>query len=327
MRTRRTFLALAGALVASAVCRPALSQVGERAARLVVGFPPGGIPDVVARLLAERLQGGYASAVIVENRPGAAGRIAVEAVKTARGDGNTMLVTPNPMITLYPHVYQALSYDPLRDLAAVSTLCSYPLAFSTGPAVPAEVRGIADFVQWASRQGAAVPYASSAPGSTLHFAGMLFARAAGIELTHIPYKGGVAAIQDVLGGRLPLVITSLPVAVPHARSGRLRTLAVTGRERSAALPEVPTLGESGYAGLDLKDWIGIFLPASASPETVARLNAAVREALKSSELSSALAKQMVEPGGTTPAEAAALVQAEHRMWRPIVKASGFVADD
>ena len=332
MTSRRSFLAVSAAGIASAnlaVAAPAFAQfLGGKPVRLVVGFPAGGTVDAVARLVAERLRERYASTVIVENKPGAAGRIAVEAVKNGPADGSVILITPNPMITLYPHVYRKLSYDPLRDLVAVTTLSGFPAALSVGPAVPVGIKTLSDLVDWLRTNPKARTYGSSAAGSTLHFIGLVFGRNAGIDLTHVSYKGGgVAAIQDTLGGHLPFVITSAPVIIPHVRAGKLRALATTGTERSLALPDVPTFKESGYTGLEMRDWFGMFLPSGTSREIVDRLSFDVREVLKSKEVRDGLAKLSIEPEGATPAETERLVRAEYRMWIPIVQASGFVAEE
>ena len=186
MMSRRSFVAASAAglmLTTMAATQRAFGQLAEKPVRIVVGLPPGGPPDAVARLVAERLRERYAIGVIVENRPGAAGRLAPEVVKNSPPDGSTMLITPSPMMTLYPHVYRKLSYDPLRDLAPVTTLCSYALALSIGPAVPANVRQLDDLVTWLRAHPKQALYGSSATGSTLHFIGLIFGRAAGLELT------------------------------------------------------------------------------------------------------------------------------------------------
>jgi tripartite-type tricarboxylate transporter receptor subunit TctC len=330
MRTRRRFLlgsAAALGWASTAWPRSALGQAIGKPARVLVGFPPGGGADIVARQLAERLRGGYAPAVVVENRAGAGGRIAVEAAKNAEADGSTILVSPNPMITLYPHIYRKLAYDPVRDLVPVTSICSFPLVLVAGPGVPAEVKTARDLVRWAKANPRQASYATSATGSTQHFVGVMFARAADVELTHVGYKGGGQAMPDLLGGQLPLMIGTPPSIMASLQAGKLRALAVTGTQRSPLLPEVPTFGELGYAGLDMKDWFGVYLPSKTSNETVARLNAAVREAIRSKEMAEALTKVAVEGGGESPAECASLIAAESRMWAAIVKASGFVGED
>jgi tripartite-type tricarboxylate transporter receptor subunit TctC len=330
MPTRREFIRSAAASVfcaGTSAAYNAFAQVIAKPARLIVGFPPGGVPDVVARHIAERLRGTYAPAIIVENKPGAGGRIGVEALKNAEPDGSAILVTVNPMITIYPHVYPKLSYDPLRDLVPVTTLGSFPLLLVAGPGLPAEITSVAALVQWAKKHPDQASYGSSAAGSTQHFVGSMFAQAAGIKLTHVAYKGGAIAVQNLLGGQLPMAVVTPSTSIAHLRAGRLRAFATSGPNRSALLPDVPTFKEAGYADLVVEDWVGMFVPARTSAEIIAKLNGVVREALKSGETREAFAKLMIDPGGESPEECAKRVIAEHRMWGPIVKASGFVGDD
>jgi tripartite-type tricarboxylate transporter receptor subunit TctC len=330
MHARRRFVlgsAAALAWASGGLSRVVIAQAAGRPIRIVVGFPPGGGADIVARQLAERLRGTYAPAVVVENRPGAGGRIAVEAVRSGDGDGSTILVSPNPMITLYPHIYRKLAYDPVRDLAPVTSICSFPLLLVAGPGLPGDVKSASDFVRWAKLNPRQASYGTSAPGSTQHFIGEMFARAAGVGLTHVGYKGGGQAMQDLLGGQLPMMVATPPTIISQLQAGKVRALAVTGTGRFPLMPEVPTFGESGYAGLEMKDWFGVFLPSKTPADTVARLNAAVREAIGSREMTEAFAKMAVEAGGESPQESARMIAAESSMWSAIVKASGFVADD
>lgn len=330
MVTRRNALVVAAAGMTSAIlghAPRAWPQGTGKIARIVVGFPPGGSVDVIARHLGERLRGTHAASVIVENKPGAGGRIAAEGFKHAEPDGHTILLTPNPMITLYPHIYRKLAYDPLRDFSAVSSVCNFPLVLVAGPAVPAEVKSIEALVNWARRNPAKAAYGTSAAGSTQHFIGSVFARGAGIELTHVAYKGGGQAMPDLLSGQLPMLIGTPPNVMPNVRSGKLRVLAATGPGRSSLLPEVPTFKEVGFADLEVTDWMGMFVPARTSPDLVAKLNAAVREAVQSKEVADAFARIMVEPSTDSAAECARRVSEEHRMWGAVVKASGFVGED
>jgi tripartite-type tricarboxylate transporter receptor subunit TctC len=326
MPSRRHLLAATATTVCCvAICTvgPARAQRLVKPSRIVVGFPPGGAPDVVARLTADGLRGPYAPSVIVENKPGAGGRIAVEAVKFGETDGSAMLVTPNPIITIYPHVYRKLSYDPLHDLTPVTSLCSYSLVLSAGPGLPASVKSLADLVGWCKAHPASASFGTPAAGSTLHFIGVVFASAAGVELQHVPYRGGAEVVTDLVGGRIPLAITPPAPVVPHIRAGRLRALATTGAERSPVLPEVATFKEAGYPQLAIKDWIGLFVPAKTPSDKVELLNGLARAALKSREVTDAYATLMMESSSESPRESSLMVEAEYEMWRPIVKASGF----
>ncbi len=308
--------------------QPVRAQLIAKPARIVIGFPPGGVSDVVARQLAERLRGTYAPSVIVDNRPGAGGRIGAEAVKNADPDGATMLVTPSPMITIYPLVYRKLSYDPLRELAPVMILGSFPVVMVAGPGLPAEIQSVPEAMRWAKANPNLASYGTSAAGSTLHFTGVMLARSANVEMTHVPFKGGGPSLQAILGGQIPFAFMTPPTMVSQYRAGKVRALAISGAQRSSVLPDVPTMKEAGYAEIDVKDWVGVFVPAKTPPDIVAKLNAALRDALKTPEMIDAFAKQMIEPvPALSPEETARQVQAEHRMWAPVVKASGFVSDE
>ena len=263
MPTRREFIRSAAASVFSAgttAAHDAFAQVVAKPVRLLIGFPPGGIPDVVARHLADRMRSTYAPTIIVENKPGAGGRIGVDALKSAEPDGRAILVTPNPMITLYPHVYPKLSYDPLRDIVPVTTLGSFPLLLVVGPGLPADINTISALVQWAKRHPDQASFGSSAAGSTQHLIGAMFAQAAGITLTHVAYKGGTMVVQNLLGGQLPIAVGTPSTTVAHIRAGKLRALATSGPKRSPLLPDVPTLKEAGYGDLVVEDRLGMFVP-------------------------------------------------------------------
>lgn len=261
MLTRRRFVAASAAAGAwSATPRPARSQAPGKLARLVVGFAPGGSSDVTARLLVDQMKG-YAATIIIDNRPGAGGRIAVEAVKAGAPDGSIMLLSPASMIVLYPHLYKPLGYDPVQDFAAVTTVCAFPFVLSVGPLVPREVRTLAHFIGWCKANPKLASYGTSGAGSMLHFAGMMLARAANFDFTHVPYKGASPALQDLLGGQVASTVGVLGIALPHIQSGNLRALAMTGATRSSFLPNVPTLTEAGYPGLEITEWQGLFVPA------------------------------------------------------------------
>ncbi len=329
MLTRRRFVTASATALASAAAGltpRAFAQTLQKTARIVVGFPPGGSSDVVARLIADRMRGGYAPAVIVENRPGAGGRIALDHLKQAESDGSAMVQTPASMIVIYPHIYKKLAYDPLVDFAPVTRVCTFVFAVSVGPAVPDSVKTVADLVQWLKANPKQASYGSPAAGSVPHFTGVLLGRAAGVELTHVAFKGGAPAIQDLIGGQIPMSINVLSEALPQHKAGKLRILATTGPKRSPYLPEAPTLKESGF-NLEATEWFGIFVPARTSPDTVAKLNAAILEALKSKEVTEGFAKFAFEPAGESPVEFAKLVKSEHERWGPIVKSTGFTAED
>lgn len=327
--TLRTLLAL----VVPGVCAGMLLMMSsdafaqDRPVRLMVGFAPGGVADAAARALADRLRGRLTPTVLVENRPGAGGRLAVEQVKVADPDGTTLLVTPNPMITIYPHAYRKLSYAPERDLAPVAMLGAYPVVLAVGPAVPGEVRTLDGLVSWLKANPARASFGTSAAGSTLHFVGVGFARAAGVDLAHVAYKGGGPAVQDLLGGQIPFVVATPAAVRGQLSGGRVRALAVSGEVRSPTFPDVPTFREAGVPGLEMQDWIGVFAPAKTPTDRIARLADAIGEALREPELREAFAKLLVDPRPLRTEEFAVAIRAETAAWVSIVRASGFVGDE
>jgi tripartite-type tricarboxylate transporter receptor subunit TctC len=291
-------------------------------ARLIVGFPPGGSLDVVARLLAEHMRG-YAASIIVENRAGAGGRIALEGLKSAEPDGSVMVMTPGDQITLFPHVYQRLSYDPLRDFAPVAAVCTFPYVLAIGPMVPNAVTTLAQFVEWCRANPRLATFGSPGAGTRPHFLGVILARDAAFDFVHAPYRGGAAAMQDVLGGRIPAIITVAANALPQAQSGNLRILATTAPQRSGLLPAVPTVREAGYPGMEAVEWFGILLPRRTPGGIVTALHDAVQVALRSDAVRAALARQAFDVAGLTAADLLDLIKADTDRWSRIVKNSGF----
>jgi tripartite-type tricarboxylate transporter receptor subunit TctC len=327
MLTRRHLLAASAAGLASGAFLPrALAQVVQKPVRIIVGFPAGGGTDVIARILAERLRGPYAATVLVENKPGAAARVAVEYVKNAEADGSVMLFTPDFPITVYPHSFRSLNYDPLKDFTPVSPAARSMLTYNVGPAVPDSVRTLADFVQWCKANPGKAVYATTAAGGTPHFVGMMLANAAGIAMTPVHYRGGAPALQDLVGGHVPAAVNPISESMAQAKAGTVRILAVTGSQRSSFLPDVPTMRESGY-DVVVESWLGAFVPARTPAEIVNALSAAIADAAKSPQMGESLAKFGNTPAFETPADFAATVKADIARWAPVVKASGFVAED
>jgi len=312
----------AGLLGAAAAGPAALAQALNRTARLIIGFPAGGSSDVVARLYAERLRGPFAQQVVVENRSGAAGRIAVEAVKAADPDGTTILQTPASMLTIQPHVYpREVRYDALTDLVPVSTVASFPF----GLCVPADhpARDVAGFAAWARAQPGEVAWASPAAGSAPHFMGIMMGRALGLRLTHVPYRGGAPALQDVVGGRLPAFLGVLGEQTPLQNAG-LRIIAVSSAQRIAKLPGVPTFAEQGLPALSMEEWFGMLLPARTPAPLVTALHQAIVAAAQLAEVRAAL--ERLDYGAVvsaSPQDFAERIRREREAWGPIVRDSGF----
>jgi tripartite-type tricarboxylate transporter receptor subunit TctC len=304
----------------------ALAQAIKKPVHIIVGFPAGGGTDVIARLLADRLRGPYAATVLVENKPGAAARIAVEYVKNADADGSVMLFTPDFPITVYPHSFRALSYDPLHDFTAVAPAAKSMLTYNVGPAVPEHVRTLAEFVQWCKANPDKAAYATTAAGGTPHFVGVMLANAAGVTMTPVHYRGGAPALQDLMGGHVPASVNPISETLPFAKSGTLRILAVTGAQRSHFLPDVPTMAEQGY-DVVVEAWLGVFVPAKTPADIITALSAAIGEAVKSVPMVESLERVGNAPYFRSPAQFADIVKADLARWSPVVKASGFIADD
>jgi tripartite-type tricarboxylate transporter receptor subunit TctC len=320
---RRQFNTLIGSAFAAASL-PAFAQAGL--ARIVVGFPPGGTVDAMARRIAEKLKGSYAENVIVENKPGAGGRIAVETVKNAAPDGNTILFSPGSMLVIYPHVYRKLSYDTFKDMLPVTPAALYTCAFVVGPGVPESVKTLAQFVDW-SKTAPKVAYASPAPGSMPHFLGDVFKRKAGIDLQHVPYRGMAPAVQDVLGGQIASCMGVLGEFLPHMASGRVRVLAVTSEKRSRFMPDVPTFAELGFKEVAGTEWYGVLLPAKTEAARVSKLAEVIAAAVKDPQVAEGFAQIGFEATSQTPAAFAQSIRRELDYWGPVVKASGFSSDD
>jgi tripartite-type tricarboxylate transporter receptor subunit TctC len=324
---RRQFVA--GALAAAAVPLSADRLLAQLAgnAFIISGFPAGGMGDLVSRPLAEKLRGSYAANVLVESKVGAGGRIAVEFVKRAKPDGLTVLQIPASIMTLYPHIYKGVGYDSLTDFVPVTTTATYAYSFTASSALPAAVRTVPDFVAWARANPRSSSYGIPAAGSSLHFAGMMLQRAAGIEFTAVPYRGGAPLLTDLLAGVIPVSFNVIGEALPHIRSGKLRSLAVCSPERSRFLPEVPTMVEQGIGDIALTEWLGWFLPANTPADIVRRLNLIVRDGLQAPAMIESLAQGGLEPRHTTPEQFAALLKQDYDRWAAVAKATGFTMTD
>jgi tripartite-type tricarboxylate transporter receptor subunit TctC len=326
MVTRRTVLAAAAIAATGAVPLHAGAQTLKKTVHIVVGFPPGGGTDLIARILAERLRGRYAPSVIVENKPGGAARVAVDYIKNAEPDGSEFLFTPDFPITVYPHSFRTLSYDPLRDLTPVAPVSRSTLTFVIGPAVPGEVTSLAEYLAWCKANPDKAIFATTAAGSTTHFIGNMLATEAGIKLNPVHYRGGAPALQDLFGGHVPASVNPIGETLPQAASGKIRILAVASAERSKFLPYVPTIREAGY-NVVVESWLGAFAPAKTPPKAVHALNTAIGEAVRSPEMIESLARIGNDTKFQPPDQFAATVRADLERWGPVVKASGFVAEE
>lgn len=324
--TRRTLLSSAAASALPWLPGLARAQAAFDTVKILTGFPPGGTSDTICRRVAAKMAPGYGKSVVVENRTGAGGQIAIQGVRGLAPDGATILQTPMSMLGIYPHIYKKLPYDPVADLTPVSLGCTFDFGFAVGPAVPASVKTVPEFLAWCKTNPALANFGSPAAGSVPHFIGALLGRSAGIELKHVPYRGTQPAILDMVGGQLQAVSGPIGEFTQHVAAGKCRLLGATGTARSRFAPDTPTLLEQGLKDMSFSEWFGFFLPAKATPEVLQRANASLRAALADKETVDGLAIMGLEAKSSSPAELAALLKADTERWGPIVKAIGFSAD-
>ncbi|MDM0090672.1 MULTISPECIES: Bug family tripartite tricarboxylate transporter substrate binding protein [unclassified Variovorax] len=325
--TRRHLLQTTGAsaLLAS-IGQQAFAQAGLETTTFVTGFAAGGTSDTICRRLALKISPEFAKVAVVENRTGAGGQIAITYVKGRPADGGTILQTPTSMLTIYPHIYKKLPYDPQADLAPVSLGCVFDFGFAVGPSVPASVKTVPEFLAWAKANPAGANFGSPAAGSTPHFIGALLGKSGDVELKHAAYRGTQPAMLDLLGGNISAVSGPIGDITQHLPSGKVRILGVSGAKRSRFAPDVPTFGEQGIKDMAHSEWFAFFLPAKATPEVVARLNAAMKTALASKDVVDGLGTFGLEAMSSTPAELAELIKKDTAKWGPIVKQVGFTAE-
>jgi tripartite-type tricarboxylate transporter receptor subunit TctC len=325
MMTRRHLLTVSAAgitLSATGLVPYGFAQLGGKTARMLVGYPAGGNADFVARLLANEMKG-YSSAVIVENRSGGGGRIALDGLRTSPADGSTMILTPGSMITLYPHIFKALKYDALRDFIPATNICSFPYLLTIGPMVPGKVKTLADFIAWCRTDPSKATYGTGGVGTPLHFTGMMLASAAGFEFIHVPYQGAAPAIGNLLGNQIAATILPIDVTLPLIQAGNVRALVTTGPQRNKLLSDVPTVKEAGYPALEVIDWLGVFVPAKTPAATVDNLNNTIGEVLKKEEIKATFKKVAYEVAGDSATDFARLVKSDFERWGSVVQASGF----
>jgi tripartite-type tricarboxylate transporter receptor subunit TctC len=296
----------------------------DRPVKLLVGFAPGGSADVAARLLAERMQADLKQPVVVENRIGAGGRIAAEALKNAPPDGGTIMLAPIVVPVLAPLVYGRLSYDPVADFAPVIRVADFQFGLSVNAANP--IRSVSELITWSRFNASLANYGTPAPGSLPHFFGVQIAKATGIDYVHVPFNGGAPAMNALIGNQVGFVIDTVVDGIEMHRAGKTRMIATSGTTRSALLPEVPTFGEAGLTGIEGVSWFAVYAPARTPEPTLRQLNAAINQALAAPDLRERFMRLGLEPTGGTPADLAAVMKRDSERWAPVVKASGFHAD-
>jgi tripartite-type tricarboxylate transporter receptor subunit TctC len=325
MMKRRFALEAAAAALLSAGTAPAWAQAWPaRPIRLVVTFPPGGSSDTAARIVAPRLAERLGQPVVVENRPGAGGGVGIEAVAKSPADGYTLVLTGAGGLTANPHLYKNPGYDPARDLAPVGTLGTSPFVLVANDTLAA--RTMADVVALAKAKPGALSYASGGNGTAMHLTGELIKSMSGSFIVHIPYRGTAPAVMAVMSGETPLAIADLTSVRQQVRSGRIRLLGVTSRERSPLAPELPTLAESGLPGMESAGWFAVLAPAGTPAPIVTRLSTELAAVLRQPELQQLFANVGLEPMPGTSAELAALMQRESAKWAAVIKRSGATAD-
>lgn len=295
-----------------------------RPVRLVVPFPAGGATDVIARVAAERAGRRLGQAVVIENRPGAGGMIGADAVAKAAPDGYTLLLTTPGVVAINPHLYAKLPFDPLKDLMPVAMLVRVPNLLVVNPGLPA--RDVPELVRLLRANPGRYTFGSAGNGTTIHLAGELFKSMTNTFVVHIPYRGSAPAVTDLVAGNLSMMFDGLPSVLPHVRAGRLRALAVTSRERSATLPDIPTLHESGLPGYEAASWGAVFAPAGISREVVARLARAFDESMREPEARERVAAQGFDVAAMAPSDMAAMVREEYAKWGAVVRRSGAKLD-
>jgi tripartite-type tricarboxylate transporter receptor subunit TctC len=322
MITRRDLLTVSAASVAfsaAGLMRQGAAQSLAKNVHVLTGFTPG-LQDALARLITGQMKD-YAETIIVEARPGAAGRVAVEAVKAADADGSVMLFAPLGFMMLFRHVYKTLRYDP-GDFTPVSTVASTPTLLTVGPKVPADVKTVADFVAWCRANPKNASYGTAGAGTTLHFLGAMLGRTAGFDYLHVPYQGN-GSIQDLVKGEIASAIMPISSSLGLVQSGDLRALATTGPRRSPFLPDVPTVAQAGYPSLEDLTWYGFFVPVKTPMNVVERLNGSIQAALRTDEVKSGMAKLAVELDAISMGDFARLIAAQSERWKAIVEATGF----
>jgi tripartite-type tricarboxylate transporter receptor subunit TctC len=307
-------LAVAGGVLAEDAPYP------KRPITMIVTFAAGGSSDVLARAVADSMSRGLGQPVVVDNRPGAGGQIGAELVAHAAPDGYTILFGTNGTLGIGPALYEHLRYDPAHDLAPVGILHKLPLLLIVNPSVPA--KNLQELIAYAQKNPGKLSFASAGVGSVSHLAGELFREEAKINILHVPYKGGGAAVPDLISGRVSMMLETIPNALPLAKSGQMRAIGVTTKERSAAAPDIPTLAESGLPDFDVSAWTGLFVPAGTPAAVIDRLNAATRAIANDSAYVGLVHKMATNVATSSPQEFGAFVRDDVARWTKVIAHAG-----
>jgi tripartite-type tricarboxylate transporter receptor subunit TctC len=325
MSNRREFVKQTAALAGLGLPLAGFAQSTPDLAKILCGFPPGGTSDAMSRRIADKLRGNYATNVVVDNKPGAGGQIAITLLKDSPADGTTMLLTPSSMLSIYPFVYKTLPYKPMEDVQPVSLACYFNHAFGVGPGVPESVKTMKDFLAWAKANPQKANYGSPGAGSMPHLIVSLINKLGGHDLKHIPYRGSAPGIQDLLGGQISAMSSPVGDYLPYLTSGKLRLLAISGINRSPFVPDVLTYRQQGFP-VTVREWYGVFLPGKANAQAVRRAAAYLQPALAQPDLISSMAQVGLEVQSSTPQALGDLLRSDAEEWRRLIKQIGFTPE-
>lgn len=323
VRRRHALTALAA--VGLAPTLPARAQALVGTGRIVVGIPPGGPGDLLARSIAERMKPGYAATMLVDNRPGASTQLAITAVRNGPADGSMLLLTPSSPLSLFPYTYKQLPYNPDTDFAPVALLGSANHAFAVGPQVPVSVQTLKDYVAWAKANPRLANFGTAAAGSTPHLLGIALGHFGGASLTHVAYKGSSLGLQDLLGGNIGAMSSPVGFFLPHLASGKVRVLAVSGDQRSRFVPDVPTLKEQGIP-VTAREWYGILAPSATPAHILKAAESTIQRALADGSIAETMAKAGFEIQAGNAATLGQMLRADIQEWAGITRQIGFSAE-
>jgi len=331
MNTKRHLFKSTVSLFALAVAGSAFSQAAwpSKPVRIVVPFAAGGTTDILARAIAPELSKVFGQPFIVDNRGGAGGNLGADIVAKSPNDGYTLLMGTVGTHGINRALYPKLPYDPFKDFAPITLVAAVPnvMVMNADKAKALNINTVPEFIAYAKQNPGKLNMASSGNGTSIHLAGELFKSRTGTFMVHFPYRGSGPALLDMLGGNMDVMFDNLPTSLPHIKSGKLKALAVTSSQRSGVLPDIPTIEEVGkLKGFEASSWFGLLAPAGTSTNTIQRIQQEVAKALGSPEMKEKLIAQGANPSGNTPAQFAALIDAEHKKWAPVVKASGAKID-
>jgi tripartite-type tricarboxylate transporter receptor subunit TctC len=302
---------------------PAAVLAQGQPVKILVGFPPGGSADTSARVIADKMKDTLGVPVLVENRPGAGGRIAAQAVRDAPADGNTLMIVPFAVMVVQPIVFKSIKYDTTKDFTPIGNVVTFPLALAAGPMTPA--KNMAELGTWLKANPAQANYGSPASGSLPHFLGEMLAANMGVKLTHVPFQGGAPLLQNLLGGQIPIAFDTPAEFAENHRAGKLRLLAMSGSARSPQFPDVPTLKEQGI-NVEANAWFALFGPANMPAATTLRISNALQSALKQSDAIERLQNLGLTAAPGSADDMAKRLAADKTAWEPVIKATGFQAD-